>query len=309
MPAFSEEERDIHERLSAPFPPEVVQWRPGQTTKDKKKAQALAYIDARDVQNRLDDVLGFGWESEHFEVGSDHVCCRITITLPSGQKVSRTDGCWVGNVDVAPNRDGKVESKDEDRADREAKWALSDAMKRAAVKFGVGKYLYDMPSPWVEIDQFSKIEDKEKPKLAGLAAAPFNKWKSERSARARGQQQGGAPARPQGHDAPRGGGEPQRQPPPREREEHRPEPPGHAPPPRAQDPRGPEPDADAPAIERWVWRAQNLTTEQDFKEFVGASKDMFAEGTPERRAYAAAVKEAARKLGIRPKAPPGGDRA
>ena len=33
------------------------------------------------------------------------------------------------------------------------KGALSDAFKRAAVRWGVGRYLYGMPSPWVGIEK------------------------------------------------------------------------------------------------------------------------------------------------------------
>ena len=50
--------KDIFQRLSAPFPPDRVSWRIGSTTKDKTRGMALAYIDARDVMERLDNVVG-----------------------------------------------------------------------------------------------------------------------------------------------------------------------------------------------------------------------------------------------------------
>jgi hypothetical protein len=46
--------------LFAPFPPGRVSWRVGSTTQDKKRGMALAYIDARDVMDRLDAVRKIG---------------------------------------------------------------------------------------------------------------------------------------------------------------------------------------------------------------------------------------------------------
>ena len=56
--------RDIMTALAAPFPADAISWRVGSTTGDKSKGMALAYIDARDVQARLDDVMGADWQCE-----------------------------------------------------------------------------------------------------------------------------------------------------------------------------------------------------------------------------------------------------
>lgn len=47
------------------------------------------------------------------------------------------------------------------------KGGLSDAYKRAAVKWGIGRYLYDMEAAWVDVDSnYPKvIPNKELPKL------------------------------------------------------------------------------------------------------------------------------------------------
>jgi hypothetical protein len=42
--------------LAAEFPRDVVSWRAQTVSKNGDKALALAYIDARDVMRRLDDV-------------------------------------------------------------------------------------------------------------------------------------------------------------------------------------------------------------------------------------------------------------
>jgi len=119
--------------LSAPFPPEQVSWRVGSTTKDKSKGMALAYIDARDVMERLDAVCGpAGWQCLYPHVAGKTVC---NIGIKVGDE-------WIWKADGAGDSDVEAE-----------KGALSDAFKRAAVKWGVGRYLYDVDSPWIALEQ------------------------------------------------------------------------------------------------------------------------------------------------------------
>ena len=58
------------------------------------------------------------------------------------------------------------------QTDMEAeKGALSDALKRAAVRWGIGRYLYDLKAPWIVLEQRGKssfIPDAEKKKLDNL---------------------------------------------------------------------------------------------------------------------------------------------
>ncbi len=89
------------------------------------------YISARDVMERLDDVFGVGGWKDSYETAFDKklVVCRLSCKI---------DGEWVTKEDVG----GESEQPDED--DRH-KSAFSSALKRAAVKFGVGRYLYNAP--------------------------------------------------------------------------------------------------------------------------------------------------------------------
>lgn len=293
-------------RLAAPFPPDVVSWRPGSLTKDKKKAQALAYIDARDVQHRLDDVFGLGWETEHYNAGDDHICCRITVTLPDGRKISRTNGCWVGNVEVTPTKDGRVEANEEDRADREAKWALSDAFKRAATLFGIGKYLYDMPSPYMPINEFKRFDDETAEKLKRIAAKPFNEWQAARKERAAQRDQREKdrhaeearrpPSEPRGAD---GLSDDARQ----FRKEVLTKLAEPTPPPADEGPR----EGELP-IDTFERRFKSVTKD-DFPGLVAHTKELFERGSEEHRRLASAIGDAAKRLGIEPKrkpAPPQG---
>jgi hypothetical protein len=71
---------DIVMELSAPFPPEKIHWRIGPMTKDKTKGKPLAYIDARDVMDLLDEVVGpENWEDHYTEGPQGRVFCRLQI--------------------------------------------------------------------------------------------------------------------------------------------------------------------------------------------------------------------------------------
>lgn len=119
------------ERLRAPFDPKRIHWRVGSTTKDKKRGLALAYIDARDVMDRLDDVVGIdGWQCR-YPHANGKTCCELGV---------RIDGQWIWKSDGAGDTDFEGD-----------KGAFSDAFKRAAVRFGIGRYLYDLPAEWVDI--------------------------------------------------------------------------------------------------------------------------------------------------------------
>lgn len=150
---------EIEKRLKAPFPGDRISWRVGATTADKKKGMALAYIDARDVMDRLDEVVGPENWQDRYPHANGKTVCEIDIYIEGRG--------WVTKADGAGDTDHEAE-----------KGALSDAFKRAAVRWGIGRYLYDLQSPWVEIEGFGKsykIKESEQAKLrriAGGAPAP-----------------------------------------------------------------------------------------------------------------------------------------
>lgn len=132
--------------LSAPFPPEEVSWRLGSVSKAQKKGMALAYIDARVVMDRLDEVCGpGGWQCKYSHANGKTVC---DIGIWCGDDVANPDPLpvdWVWKADGAGDSDIEAE-----------KGALSDAFKRAAVRWGIGRYLYSLDSPWVEIEEIGQ---------------------------------------------------------------------------------------------------------------------------------------------------------
>jgi hypothetical protein len=143
----------LTEALLAPFDPSEVKFKPAVVS--GTRALALAYVDARVIQDRLDEVLGIsGWQDEYEFLPDGSVVCRLRCKIGSE---------WITKTDVG----GQSEQPDE--GDRR-KAAVSDALKRAAVKFGVGRYLYRLPQIWVDYDP-QKRQFKAPPKLP-LSALP-----------------------------------------------------------------------------------------------------------------------------------------
>src|SRR5262245_34067196 len=127
--------QQIEAALAAPFDQAEVKWKP--KVIQGNRALALCYVDARVIQDRLDEVLGVtGWQDDYEFQPDGSVLCRLKL---------RIGGEWLTKVDVGG------ESEQPDGGDRK-KAAVSDALKRAAVKWGVGRYLYRIPGQWVDYD-------------------------------------------------------------------------------------------------------------------------------------------------------------
>jgi hypothetical protein len=126
---------DLAAKLSAPFDPTEVKFKPAVVSGNR--ALAMPYINARCVMDRLDDVLGVdGWQDSYSVLSDGSVICRLRVLLSDR---------WIVKADVG----GQSEQPDE--GDR-VKAAFSDALKRAAVKYGIGRYLYRLPAQWVDYD-------------------------------------------------------------------------------------------------------------------------------------------------------------
>ena len=98
---------------------------------DKTKGQCVAYIDARDVQDLLDDVVGAeNWQSD-FKLVDNKLFGGIGI---------RINDAWVWKWDTG------TESNIE-----EEKGQVSDAFKRSGVQWGIGRFLYGLDIVWVDI--------------------------------------------------------------------------------------------------------------------------------------------------------------
>lgn len=107
---------EIYNALSRPWPQGEVKERKGPGNK------MLSYVDARQVQNRLDEVVGPGNWQTHFTEVCGNYCCTLSVKI-DGEWIAKSDGA--GGTSIEGDKGG-----------------FSDAFKRAAVSFGVARYLY-----------------------------------------------------------------------------------------------------------------------------------------------------------------------
>ena len=150
----------IEEKLKAPF--KKIHWRISRKTKDGKKAAVLAYLNARDVRHRLDEVVGMSnWQVRfprdgYCEIGIRetvlHEICDPEVCDPDYNAYDR----WLWKGDGAGVTAVEAE-----------KGQYSDAFKRAAVTWGIGMYLYYLPDIWVPLK--NEYGDFDAPQLPAWA--------------------------------------------------------------------------------------------------------------------------------------------
>jgi hypothetical protein len=120
-------------RLQNYFAPGDIEWKPLRYTKDRKRAMAAPYITNRAIMDRLDEVCGpENWRNEFRQGPDGGVLCGISLRLGSE---------WVTKWDGASNTE--IEA---------VKGGLSSSMRRAAVQWGIGRYLYRLPPRWQAVD-------------------------------------------------------------------------------------------------------------------------------------------------------------
>jgi hypothetical protein len=151
--------RDVQDtllrQLKQPFDPKFVKWRVGATNRDKTKGIALAYIDSREVQKRLDDVMGVGgWQDRYIPVDNGFIC-ELDLWI-SDRWVTKSNAASFTRVEPI-------------------KGGASDALKRAASAWGVGRYLYYLPNVWVPLQDGKLTELPELPDWA-LPNSNIERW-------------------------------------------------------------------------------------------------------------------------------------
>jgi hypothetical protein len=122
---------DLLTRLTEPFEPKMITWKPGATKENK--CMALAFADLRAYMDRLDEVCGLDWSIRYSPWGDGRIVAELTI---AGVTRSST-----GEMDTQDEKNGMGGTV-----------AEAQAFKRAATMFGLGRFLYDLPSVWVEFD-------------------------------------------------------------------------------------------------------------------------------------------------------------
>jgi hypothetical protein len=133
---------DISRRLQDPFDPAEVDFRvQGRANEQTGRAQVVAYIDARAVQDRLDSVVGagnwsFDWTPLVIDNGEVQVA-KGTLTICG---VAKSDAGSASNFEQTLG-------------------AVSHCFKRAAVHWGIGRYLYNLPITWVPVEKGGRIPE------------------------------------------------------------------------------------------------------------------------------------------------------
>ena len=137
----------MYTELDRPFDAADVGWRLQYVDKAMMKGTAVPFIDARAIADRLDEVIGPNRWRNSFTPWHDctveqkqHASQLCTISIYDGEIAQ-----WIDKIDGAEDSD--IEP---------VKGGLSDAFKRAAVKWNIGRYLYRFEPVWVAVEQRGK---------------------------------------------------------------------------------------------------------------------------------------------------------
>ena len=145
-------------KLADPFPASDIEWRvsrSGMNKSSKPFAFVLAYITARAIANRLDDVCGpANWMNTQQQIKELR---PGTFTVQVGISI-RVGDDWVVKYDVS-----------EPTTIEPAKGGFSGAMKRAGAQWGIGRYLYLLDETYAECSEdgngkgwnYARLSDKQ----------------------------------------------------------------------------------------------------------------------------------------------------
>lgn len=124
-----------YDRLKEPFNDSELEWKPQSVgiKNGKPWAMILCYVQARAIQNRLDEVFGpMNWKDEYrFE--QNGVICRLSVYCSEKKE-------WIAKENGSPETD--IES---------FKGGISGAFKRVASSgYGIGRYLYELDTTFAD---------------------------------------------------------------------------------------------------------------------------------------------------------------
>lgn len=115
------------------------QWRLQSFSKTYNSAQCVAYIDSRDVQRILDEVVGAENWQDDYKLIDEKLFAGIGI-------YHKETNQWIWKWDTGT--ESNIEKE---------KGQSSDAFKRAGVKWGIGRFLYDLEIKVVKTDETKRF--------------------------------------------------------------------------------------------------------------------------------------------------------
>lgn len=149
--------------LAKPFHADEVEWRVQQSGMSGPKpwARVLCYVQARAVMNRLDEVCG----PENWRVSYTH--------LESGVMCHLSIRCFGVDMVDPPNWVEKSDGASETQVEA-FKGGISSALKRAASVWGIGRYLYKLPTGFA----VCSTDTKHYPNYAKIKDGKEFSWKT-----------------------------------------------------------------------------------------------------------------------------------
>src|SRR5438552_3203929 len=152
---------EIRNQLLDPFDPAEIKWRVTATSSQQgrngpvKRGQLVAYADQRAYTDRLNDVFGeWGWTRSYDVQVAQNFECRVpgdknrTAVAAKVVVVSKVTIHGLGSHTGI----GEEWADDQNAATR----AEAQAFKRACACFGLGRYLYDLDTVWVDLDPYNR---------------------------------------------------------------------------------------------------------------------------------------------------------
>jgi hypothetical protein len=129
--------KELLEALTAPFSSQEISWKVKSARKGRNGGYSLLvlpYIGSRTVMERLDQVCGALWQSNFHKItvqGKEAFQCRLSLKIDN-EWITRTDGAEASDIESV-------------------KGGHSNALKRAGVQWGIGRYMYELPTFWVDL--------------------------------------------------------------------------------------------------------------------------------------------------------------
>lgn len=157
------ESASLYARLTEPFGMQDLEWRVIESGKTKDNdwwCKLVPYITARAIQTRLDLVVGpENWSVTYRSDGAGDasgLLCGLALRVADGREVTKWDG--TGLVAAAKSEGEDMGRRGGLSATDAVKGSISGAFKRAAVAWGIGRYLYGITDAWGKV-----VADQKKP--------------------------------------------------------------------------------------------------------------------------------------------------
>jgi hypothetical protein len=171
---------DAAAKLRAPFKPEDISWKPQTVDYRAHTALAVAYADPRAYTDRMNEVFGVGGWSDTYYFTVTPFNKFIKGKAAWGDKPATEDKQVAGNkvicvATISVSEFGIVVSStgDSDASDDNAATsAEAQAFKRAAMKLGLGRYLYELPKVTARYDKGKWLDGP--PNLPDWAMPPIS---------------------------------------------------------------------------------------------------------------------------------------